>query len=567
MKIILKSIKQLLSEGRIQDIKNKFPNVDPDIIDFFVKNDPSRNQKYLEWMVKAINHLPTVQYINRQILGYNGEDYEPNIKTANEILKKVREFHELQPYLVYTKDGKREGTTDLYKYKFTDNEMIYHLNFDIIKAKKRRYEREKEKKEKKFKKQADKIYEDKNWLVVRPISWEASCIYGAGTRWCTTSKNSDRHFKRETKRKLLIYVINKNLDINNASYKVAWQISYVRDLSKILTNTSVDLSEVKFWDAEDNSMGKYPNFTIETYLSSIPQVIKTAIINYAQKVMDEFYNSDIAYSDDPKIQALIEYLRITPENINKLEELPWTDYGMKVYQYDGNGYIVSTKNEVEYAKILYTQEFIYMNGIDECIEILGKWEKYIYINNPKIIADEMADSYVSDLSDNEILEEAKNLIKKPHMKGIEELLEDYLISSGVETDLEEDREDLNRKLQNEEITISEYKIELEKIHQEAKELAKYLKKRLDQIKDKLRTHYFIKELEYIEDDPIGWLEEYGWWVDDKPIEQAFNIISIDEDRVKEDFKDGIDIENFSSTGNYDTVTVKGERYYIFHIDI
>jgi hypothetical protein len=34
---------------------------------------------------------------------------------------------------------------------------------------------------------AKKIFEDNNLLIVRPLTYEASCKYGSGTRWCTTT--------------------------------------------------------------------------------------------------------------------------------------------------------------------------------------------------------------------------------------------------------------------------------------------------------------------------------------------------------------------------------------------
>ena len=70
MKIILDKIREVLTESRVDDVKKRFPNVDSQIIDYFVNNDPSGNQKYLDWMVKAITHKPTLQTIG-DIMGNN----------------------------------------------------------------------------------------------------------------------------------------------------------------------------------------------------------------------------------------------------------------------------------------------------------------------------------------------------------------------------------------------------------------------------------------------------------------------------------------------------------------
>ena len=94
MNIILESIRKVLLEGRIDDVKRKFPDVDPNVIDYFVQNDPSGNQKYLEWLVKAMTHDATIQSVE-EIL-----DEAMQFKTPDEFLMMlIKKFHELLPYL------------------------------------------------------------------------------------------------------------------------------------------------------------------------------------------------------------------------------------------------------------------------------------------------------------------------------------------------------------------------------------------------------------------------------------------------------------------------------------
>jgi len=63
MNIILENIRKVLLENRVGDVKKKYPEVEPAIIDYFVKEDPSGNNKYLDWLVKAITHGPTIQSV------------------------------------------------------------------------------------------------------------------------------------------------------------------------------------------------------------------------------------------------------------------------------------------------------------------------------------------------------------------------------------------------------------------------------------------------------------------------------------------------------------------------
>ena len=144
------------------------------IIDYFVQRDPSGNNKYLEWMVKAILHKPTLQTIGEMI---SNDEWKEGIwgEMAGYIANLVERFHRLTPYLVHTEDGVKQGTTDLYQYKFTDSDMINYLIFDLDRAEERY-------KTKKVEKEADKLVSDSNWFVVRPKTWESSCHYGAGTK-------------------------------------------------------------------------------------------------------------------------------------------------------------------------------------------------------------------------------------------------------------------------------------------------------------------------------------------------------------------------------------------------
>lgn len=46
----------------------------------------------------------------------------------------------------------------------------------------------------KIKEGAQKVYEDAKWLVIVPLTEEASCYYGKGTQWCTAADVSDNMF-------------------------------------------------------------------------------------------------------------------------------------------------------------------------------------------------------------------------------------------------------------------------------------------------------------------------------------------------------------------------------------
>lgn len=64
-----------------------------------------------------------------------------------------------------------------------------------------------------------KIYEDKEWLVLRPLTHLSSMKYGSSTKWCTTSENEPSYFSRYSKNGALIYCINKMTGLKVAAHR------------------------------------------------------------------------------------------------------------------------------------------------------------------------------------------------------------------------------------------------------------------------------------------------------------------------------------------------------------
>jgi hypothetical protein len=65
-------------------------------------------------------------------------------------------------------------------------------------------------------KQVRIVFDNDEWLMVRPLTFAASKKYGSNTKWCTTQENNPDYFMKYSKRGVLIYCINKK-----SGYKVA----------------------------------------------------------------------------------------------------------------------------------------------------------------------------------------------------------------------------------------------------------------------------------------------------------------------------------------------------------
>jgi len=108
--------------------------------------------------------------------------------------------------------------------------------------------------------QVDKVYEDEEWLIVRPLTFEASSKYGAGTKWCTTQKNDKQYFTRYWSKGVLAYIINKQTGLKYGMFK---EKSLYED------------GELSFWDAPDKRVDFLMMDINEKLLPIIKQLIKS----------------------------------------------------------------------------------------------------------------------------------------------------------------------------------------------------------------------------------------------------------------------------------------------------
>jgi hypothetical protein len=113
------------------------------------------------------------------------------------------------------------------------------------------------KKEKELEKQINKLFENEKYLVVEPLTQEASCKYGRGTKWCTASMDSENTFQQEQDEgNRLFYIFNK---ANKEKY--AMLISPEHD--------------AWFWDSADNQISHldlfdhFPEEDIEKFIQDI----------------------------------------------------------------------------------------------------------------------------------------------------------------------------------------------------------------------------------------------------------------------------------------------------------
>ncbi len=183
----------LIAEGRKEDLRKKYEekfSVDPD---------------FLETLDYALGH-PFMSQTNFKYGDFLLHNLHPNssVEEVVDMIDLIKEFDRFQSAL---------PEKDINKYN----------NFTLADAIKTHKEKSKSQQKKVDVSGAEKIYEDSNILIVKPLTYEASCKYGAGTRWCTTMANEPRYFNQYGKGadQALYYIILKKFDRNNKFYKIA----------------------------------------------------------------------------------------------------------------------------------------------------------------------------------------------------------------------------------------------------------------------------------------------------------------------------------------------------------
>ena len=187
--------------GKVDDLKIKYPALVTQI-DELNNADPSPSKKYLQWMVKQINDgariediIPSIQYFNSNTQKFDKKDIHQysSVKELEDSVKAISE-----------------------KLSKTQQKNV-------------------------AKGDAKKIYEDDEYVVVRPDSKDACVVYGKNTKWCITMKDMS-YYEQYTMSNVVFYFILRKSSKDNFD-KIA--LAYQRDENN-------QTMRIDMFDAEDN---------------------------------------------------------------------------------------------------------------------------------------------------------------------------------------------------------------------------------------------------------------------------------------------------------------------------
>lgn len=181
--------------SRLDKLKEQHPELNVSLIDIIASVEPSETYKYMGFLIKMLKNE-----------FYKKGDVEAMHRG---LVIKLFEYENLALLIDFEKHSRanRLSNPDIGQYKsFNDIKKEVNRADEVVKLKE-------------LEKQVKKLYETDFWLVVIPLSFEASKMYGANTKWCTTQERYWDEYKSKYK---LIYIINKK---SNVKYAVSSSIT------------------------------------------------------------------------------------------------------------------------------------------------------------------------------------------------------------------------------------------------------------------------------------------------------------------------------------------------------
>lgn len=176
--------------------------------DFLAELDPSPTQKYLPFIIKSYLAESDLDLLRSRI-----SEYDTLLQHSRLDRRDINSFKTLKQL-------------DQYVQKYNNIRSTGEIKREI-------------------KKQAITVLDNDNLFIVIPLSHQASCLYGAGTKWCTTSVNSI-HWD--------MYFYDKQITFY-----------YVQVRSDEIRKNLSELNPQRTEDWEKVAVAVYPNGKMEVY--------------------------------------------------------------------------------------------------------------------------------------------------------------------------------------------------------------------------------------------------------------------------------------------------------------
>ena len=217
---------KLIQEGRVDEFKSKYgQKFTPEQLKSITENVP---QKFLEWVGKNFDSI----------------EFEKNFQ---KLVQSLKEFERLSSNLPLTDINSYRNVTEL-----------FNALQEYVSRPRRQYRKVDG---------GNVVYEDDRFFVVNPLTHQASCYYGKGTKWCTAA-DSSYQFNQYNNDGKLFYILDKSKQTNDPFYKVALLKKFDGDMT--------------YYDSKDET------------IKGNTWIVGTEQLDELQKAMDSYLESEYA---------------------------------------------------------------------------------------------------------------------------------------------------------------------------------------------------------------------------------------------------------------------------------
>ena len=246
--------------SKIKELRNNLEH-NLNVIDMVSLIEPTKKTKYVEMFVNLMKKTKRLPDLNLEIKS----ELKKQFDISDEELNKIPDFHlayyytfynnffvfddlkNFQKFCSYNERGLIEQN-DLTKYE-SFNEVNDQLSLAQMKIDMKEMES-----------QVKKLFENDEWVVLRPLTYASSCKYGSNTKWCTTSEYD--YFVKYAGKGILLYMINKKTGLKVACYRE-------------LVNEAPEFS---FWNQKDHRIDSMDSQLPDEILGVIKNEIKNSPI-------------------------------------------------------------------------------------------------------------------------------------------------------------------------------------------------------------------------------------------------------------------------------------------------
>lgn len=322
----MERVENLLLEGRLEDVKDRYPQPMWGEIDKLAAIDPSGNQKYLDWLAKNI--LPkNIKWFRDNAVqnpGWYGWSLEQVPDTSTDPRWSQTPFS--RGMQTVNQNNLLKATDDIEYFhknpsKYDKKDINQFVDLSELEEASNQAKLKLSRKEQK-ETGVDKVYEDDDFLVLMPKTHKASCRYGSNTRWCVTMRNSSSYFENYFTQGPIFFLVDKRKIAPTKSmdtptyYKVAMhyrpfngglyrgsnrgmQLAGGKSKEEFVNGGNIENSVIDYWNVVDD---KKPESVVKKYLGGPGRgqgkkgeeaiaKLKAVMEKYTKEALAKFYDS------------------------------------------------------------------------------------------------------------------------------------------------------------------------------------------------------------------------------------------------------------------------------------